>query len=245
EAARRRIEKLFKEYPSSSHGFTACAELAKALKEADKVELAAELHLLGAKHDPYSRWAEGWLREAGAAYNGVAKPDKAWPAYDMLVKKFRYSRYWRDYVHTAAGTLANQDKLQQASKLVVQASKSIARGPQGADLEAFQARRLERQEKWADAAEEMLRILGSNASNPAYRPLTGEAYRFLVVAGLKDQEGQLLENLANRYEGWDEADRIRISLSTTYARAKKAAKAVKLLEGVQKRHPKYEVGACG
>ncbi|NIA21443.1 MAG: outer membrane protein assembly factor BamD, partial [Anaerolineaceae bacterium] len=37
EAARRRIEKLFKEYPSSPHGSTACSELAKALKDADKV----------------------------------------------------------------------------------------------------------------------------------------------------------------------------------------------------------------
>jgi len=245
DAARRRIEKLFKEYPSSPHGSTACAELAKALKEADKVELAAELRLLAAKYQPYSRWTEAWLKEAGAAYNGVAKPDKAWPAYDALVRKFRYSRYWRNYVHTAAGTLANRDKLEEAKKLVLAASKSIGRGVQGADLEAFQARRLERQEKWADAAAEMLRILGPNASNPAYRPLAGEAYRFLVVAGLKDQEAQLLEKLANRYEGWDEADRIRISLSTTYARDKKAGKAVKLLDAVQKRHPKYEIGACG
>ncbi|MBN2581880.1 MAG: hypothetical protein JXL80_02355 [Planctomycetes bacterium] len=245
DAARRRIEKLLQEFPSSPHGIAACGELAKALKDADKVEMAAELYLLGAQADPFFRYSEDWLRDSGAAFNGVAKPDKAWPAYDVLVKNYRFSAYWRDYVHTAAATLDNQNKLDDAVKLVVAASKSLGSGPQGADLEAFQARRLERQEKWADAATEMLRILGTNASNPLYRPLSGETFRFLVVADLKDQEAKLLENLANRYEGWDEADRIRISLSTTYARDKKAPQAVKLLEEIEKRHQGYEIGACG
>lgn len=245
DAARRRIDKLLQEFPSSPHGIAACAELAKALKDADKVELAAELLMLAAQSSPFHRSAETWLKDAGVAYNGVAKPDKATPAYEILVKNFRFSPYWRDYVHTAAATLDNQNKLDEAAKLVVEAAKSLGNGPQAADLEAFQARRLERQEKWAEAASEMLRILGSNASNPLYRPLAGEAYRFLVVANQKDGEVKLLEGLAARYEGWDEADRIRISLSTTYARDKKAAQAVKLLEEVAARHPAYEIGACG
>ena len=200
---------------------------------------------LAAQASPLHRNTETWLKDAGVAYNGVAKPDKATPAYDVLVKSFRFSPYWRDYVHTAAATLDNQSKLDEAVKVVVEAAKSLGNGPQAADLEAFQARRLERQEKWADAATEMLRILGTNASNPLYRPLAGEAYRFLVVADQKDAEVKFLEGLAARYEGWDEGDRIRISLSTTYARDKKAAQAVKLLEEVAGRHQAYEIGACG
>ena len=41
------------------------------------------------------------------------------------------------------------------------------------------------------AAETMLKLLGSNASNPAYRPLIGEAFRFLRTSS-PDVHFQLL-----------------------------------------------------
>jgi len=254
EAARRRIDRLFKEFPSSGHGVAAAAELADALKKAGKVEPAAELNLAFAEHDPHHAYAESRLADAANAYNGVAKPDEAMNAYHTLVKNFRYSRNWqRYYVRGAADTLDKQGKLAEAQALVDAAAATIGKGPEATDLRAYMARRLEGQEKWAEAADAMLRLLGANATNPAYRPLAGEAMRFLIVAGRTDpayrnKEAKLLEDLANRYEGWDEADRIRISLAASYGRIEtdaSGAKGVKLLEAIQKRHPDYQIGASG
>ena len=254
DAAMRRIERLFKEFPSSEHGPAAAAELSYALKKAGKVELAAQLNLLVAEHCPCHPYAESRLADAANAYNGVAKPDEAMKAYRTLVEDFRFSRNWqRYYVARAAETLDVQGKLGEARALVEAAAATLGYGPQATDLKAYMARRLEGQEKWAEAADAMLRLLGPNAANPAYRPLAGEATRFLIVAGNADvayrkKEAALLENLANRYEGWDEADRIRISLAGTYARTEGDAypgKAVALLDAVKKRHGDYEIGASG
>ena len=251
EAARRRIDRLFKEFPSSEHGVLAAVELSDALKAAEKPELAAQLNLQLVENNPYYHYAEQRLRSAADEYVGASLPAEAMKAYQKLVDRFRQSVNWqRYYVNAAAGNLDAQGRLSEAQALVERVAGTLGNGPEATSVRAYMVRRLETQEKWQEAADGMLRLLGANAANPAYRPLTSRALRFLVVAGGKDpeykkKEAKLLEDLATRYEGWDEADRIRLSLSGTYARAGDGARAVKLIKDIQKRHPKYELGAGG
>jgi len=253
DAARRRIDRLFKEFPSSGHGAAAAAQLSDALKNAGKVELHAELNLLIAEQCPYYSWAEARLKDAASAYNGASRPEEAMKAYRRLVKDFRFSQDWNGYVPWAAGTLDSLGKLPEAQALIDEAARPLGASPEATDLRAYMVRRLERQETWGEAADQMLQLLGTNAANPAYRPLIAEAYRFLAVAAngdkaYRDKEAKLLADLATRYEGWDEADRIRISLAGTYARMRddaNAGKAIRLIEAIQKGHPNYELGASG
>lgn len=245
DAARRRIDQLLADFPSSTLGASAAVELADALDKAGRPEMAAELWLLFAEKAPYHQQAEDRLQKAGAAYNGVAKPDQAAIAYQRLYERFRDSRNWQQYVNSTASALAAQDKLADARRHLKQAADSLGGGVVGATILAWYPQWLEGQEKWEEAASEMLKLLDANAANPAYRPLTGDLFRFLVVTGNKAEEVKLLSNLANKYEGWDEADRIRISLAGTYGRMKETAKAVKLLDEIMKRHPKYHLGASG
>jgi outer membrane protein assembly factor BamD (BamD/ComL family) len=250
DAARRRIDRLFKEFPSSDEGRKAAYELADALAKAGKPEMAAELNLLASEHCPLATYTEERLRSAAAAFNGAAKPEEAMKAYRKLVSAFRYSTYWERYVRGAAGTLDSQSKTGEAERLVNAAAKPLGNGPEATSLRAYMARRLEGQDDWKGAADKMLDVLGSNASNPAYRSLIAQAFRFLVVAGsgdatYKKKEQKLLADLAAKYEGWDEADHIRLSLCGSYARDKQAAKAIKMLKGIQKKHTKYDLGAHG
>jgi tetratricopeptide (TPR) repeat protein len=245
DAARRRIDRLFAEFPTSSCGADAAAELAAALKKADKVELAAELNLLVGQKCPYRYRAEELLRDAADSYNGAAKPDLALKAYDLLVKGYRTSQYWRDYVLGAAATLDKQGKVEEIRTFLNNVAEKLGDGPEAVDLKAYMARRLEAQNKWVDAAYEMLKIMGPRAADPAYRPLTGEAFMYVYVGQLDDKEIKLLDDLAAKYEGWDEADRIRISLAGSYARKKETAQALKMLRDIAKRHPNYEMGATG
>ena len=250
DAARRRIDRLFKEFPSSDEGRKAAHELADALAKAGKPEMAAELNLLAAEHSPLATRTEDRLRDAAAAFNGASKPEEAMKVYNKLVSDFRYSTYWGQYVRSAAGTLDSQSKTREAEQLVNAAAATLGSGPEAASVKAYMARRLEGQEDWKGAADKMLDVLGANASNPAYRSLIAEAFRFLVVAGsgdatYKKKEQKLLADLAAKYEGWDEADRIRISLCGSYARDKQAAKAIKMLREIQKQHTKYRLGAHG
>ncbi len=245
DAARRRIDRLIAEFPSSPLGAAAAVELADALDKAGRPEMAGELWLLFAEKAPYNNSAEDRLNKAGAAYSGVAKPAEAMPAYKRLYERFRDSARWDSYVFAVAGNLAAQDRLDEARKHIREAANSVGGGVVGTHILAWYPRRLEGQEQWDEAAEEMLRLLGENISNPAYRSLTAEAYRWVVVTNKKDKEIELLNKLANRYEQWDEADRIRISLAGTYGRMGKTSEAVKLLDEIAKRHAKYEIGASG
>jgi outer membrane protein assembly factor BamD (BamD/ComL family) len=245
EAARRRIDKLFVEFPSSACGADATTELGDALKKAEKTEQAAELYMLLAAKAPYHAATESRLVDAGAIYTRLAKPVNAFAAYDKLVKTARDNPYWRTYIMAAAEALSTQDKLAEAKEMLDKLAQSVGGGPIGTDIEAYMARRFEGQEKWKEAADEMLRLLGENAANPAYRPLTAEAYRFIIVSRQPDKEAKLLENLAAKYEAWDEADRVRLTLVAAYARNKEGLKAVKMLDEVQKRHTKYEIGNHG
>ncbi len=251
EAARRRIDKLFAEFPSSPHGAAAVLELAEALKKAGKVDLAAELYVLLADKAPYHSAAETSLTTAGAAYAGVSRTADAFAAYDKLVRRFRFSPSWRDYVFGAANALAVQNKLDETRTFLVAAAKSVGDGVPGADLRAFMSRRFAAQEKWQEAADEMLTILGDKAADPLYRSLTGEVFCWITVAEQQkkepkpDAEVKLLENLAARYNGWDEADRIRISVAGIWARYKNQDLALQKFDEIAKRHPKYEIGTTG
>ena len=244
DAARRRIDRLLAEFPSSPLGGAAALELADALQKAGRPEMAGELWLVFAEKLPYHQQAEDRLQKAGAAFSGVAKPAEAIVAYRRLYDRFRDSRSWEGYVTSTAGSLAAMDKLADARKLISDAANSVGGGVVGTHILAWYPRRLEGQEQWTEAADEMLKLLGANAANPAYRSLTGELFRWLVVSNKKDKEVELLTNLATRYEGWDEGDRIRISLAGTYGRMGQAANGVKLLEEIMKRN-KYEIGASG
>lgn len=250
DAARRRIDRLFEEFPTSNHGVAAAVELGAALKKAGKVEMHAELYMQAIAHDPLDHHAENRLRDAASAYVGASLPDKAMEAYRALVDRYRYSNDWHNFVRAAANTLDAQNKLSEARDVIERAADSIGQGTQAVSIRAWNAQRHERQDEWTAAADTMLDLLGSNASNPLYRPLIADAMRFLVVAGsgdpvYKQKEAQLLLDLVVKYEGWDEADRIRLTLSGTYARMGKPNEAIREIETVKNNKRKYQIGAHG
>lgn len=250
EAAQRRIERLLKEFPSGDEGLAASNELGAALEKAGKPDLGAAIHLAATDVYPLHAGLERRLRDVAAAFNGASRPEEAMKAYTKLVKNFRYSTDWPTFVNGAAATLDAQNKLDEAAALLEETAKTLGNGPQAVSVRAYMARRLEGQEKWGEAADKMVELLGNNITSPEYRPLIGEALRFIVVAGngkpeYKKMEAKLLADLAVKYEGWDEADRLRLVLVGSLARAGKGPEAIKLAQDVQKRHPKYEIGAHG